>query len=66
MEEQMLALLAQREILLAQIAATVAKGSSANVAEVALLKAHRRMLMNINAQVVTLQNTPPEVEPIEE
>jgi hypothetical protein len=63
MEEQMASLILKRETLLGQIAIIVAKGDTANAAEIALLKAYRRMLQSTNAQIVILQNTPEEPEP---
>lgn len=53
-----------RQTTEAAIAALVAKGANATPTDLALLRAYRRSLMSINAQIVILENTPePEEEP---
>lgn len=58
----------QRQQLEAQIANLVAKGPNATASELALLKAYRRQLQSVNAQIIILENEPPigEVNPLDE
>lgn len=55
------ALYAQRQSLEAAIAAIVGKGANATATDLAMLKAYRRSLQAVNAQIIVFVNTPPEV-----
>lgn len=65
MNPELEAKLAQRVILEAQINAYAQLGNLATPAQAALLKAYRRMLLALNAQIVILEATPAEPPPEE-
>jgi len=54
-------LLIQRYQLQAQIGALVGLGAGISLSEAALLKAYRRQLQSMNAQIIILENEPPEL-----
>jgi hypothetical protein len=57
-------LYAQRQTIEAQIATIVAKGANATPTDLALLRAYRRGLMSVNAQIVILEQTPEDTEDV--